>query len=422
MKSIPKKLWSKFRHEISSEIHRKPYYELIAPLRASVFSIHTKDFQKNYYHLDELCKYLSIPSPTTNNLTYLYNYKDLYQLKWESHREFCTFQFIIQEEIASDNLFKKSNIKYVPDLWIDSLDNIINCVNLEVIDNSNLKNEQDIYSAFNNNYIVGSKISNQKAKIYSDFRIDGNGYHRLLMVNNGMSRHQLGRSIQRILDIESYRSLHMVGFVNCSSINKELDIINNDLNQINKNIDSSDNLRLLYDISSKINWLDNSNRFRFQASNSYFPIIEDRFNELLFKKIDGLQPYDQYLKSRLNPTRRTIMNTERRLKDTMNQVSRLSILLQTNTEMDIKKNSYLLLESMNKKTDTQIQLQKTVESLSTIVLTYYSTGLLNYSLKVLYKIYEIPIPIEILTGVGMLPIGLTFFWLNHGLGNKITQN
>jgi len=417
MKSIPKKLWSKFRHEISSEIHRKPYYELLAPLRASVFSIHTQDFKKNYYHLDELCKYLSIPSPTTNNLTYLYNYKDLYQLKWESHREFCTFQFIIHENIPSNTLFKKSNIKYVPDLWIDSLDNIINCVNLEVINNDEIKNEQDIYNAFNNNYIVGSGISNNKGSVYSDFRIDGNGYHRLLMINNGMSRHQLGRSIQRVLDIESYRSLHMVGFVNCSKINKELDIIKNDLNMINRNLEQSNNIDILYDISSRINRLDNSNRFRFQASNSYFPIIEDRFNELLFRKVDGLQPYDQYLKSRLNPTRRTIINTERRLKETMNQVSRLSILLQANTEMAIKKNSYLLLESMNKKTDTQIQLQKTVEGLSTIVLTYYSTGLLNYSLKGLNQIYNIPIPIEIITGIGMFPIGLGFYLLNKNTIN-----
>ena len=110
----------------------------------------------------------------------------------------------------------------------------------------------------------------------------------------------------------------------------------------------------LYSISGRINALDNRSKFRFQASNAYFPIIKERFTELLFDKIDGLQPYDMYLKSRLNPTRRTIMGTEKRLKETINQVSRLSILLQTNTEMEIKKNSYLLLDSMNQKTDTQI--------------------------------------------------------------------
>lgn len=413
MKLIPRSIWSKFRHEISSEIHRKPYYELTAPLRASVLSIHTQDLKKNYNHLNELCKYLSIPAPTTNNLTYLYNHKNLYQLKWESHREFCTFQFIIQENIESDELFQKSNNNYIPGLWIDSLDNIINCVNLEVIDNEKLKEEKHIYDAFDNNYIVGSEISNSKGRVFSDFRIDGSGYHRLLMINNGMSRHQLGRSIQRVLDIESYRSLHMVGFLNCNDINMNLDSINDDLNGINKNLDNVNNLEKLYNISSKINKLDNQYRFRFQASHSYFPIIEERFSELLFKKIDGLQPYDQYLKSRLNPTRRTIINTERRLKETTNQVGRLSILLQANTEMAIKKNSYLLLESMNKKTDVQIHLQKTVEGLSTIVLTYYSTGLLNYSLKGLYKLYSIPVPIEMLTGMGILPIGLCFYWINN---------
>ena len=69
LKSIPKILWSKYRHEISNEIHRRPYYELISPLRISLFSLHTENYSKNYEYLKQLCEYLSIPIPINTNLT-----------------------------------------------------------------------------------------------------------------------------------------------------------------------------------------------------------------------------------------------------------------------------------------------------------------------------------------------------------------
>ena len=174
-----------------------------------MINILTKNQQKNYYYLEELCKYLSIPSPTENCLSFNHLHEEKFKLKWESHREFCTFQFIVNDEIDSKELFKKSSLNEVPDLWINSLDNIVNSVNLEVT--NNISNEIDIYNSFDNNYIVGSYINDQRARIFSDFRIDGNGYHRILMINDNLTKHQLGRAVQRVLDIESYRSMVMIG-------------------------------------------------------------------------------------------------------------------------------------------------------------------------------------------------------------------
>jgi len=232
IKIIPKELWSKYRHEISNEIHRRPYYELYGPMRISLISLHTKNYENNYNHLNDLCDYLAIPAPAYKNLTYSYNYQDKFRLKWESHREFCTFQFMKNINLDDTSLFQDSNLNFIPHLWINKLNSVINCVNLEVINSQDIKSKNDefIYKSFNNNYVVGSNLCNKKGSVFSDFKIDPYGYHRILLINgnaNGeMTGHQLGRSVQRILDIESYRSMSMISFIKSKKINQNLDNIN----------------------------------------------------------------------------------------------------------------------------------------------------------------------------------------------------
>ncbi len=420
IKSIPKNLWSKYRHEISNEIHRRPYLELQSPLRISMINILTKNQQKNYYYLEELCKYLSIPSPSENCLSFNHLHEEKFKLKWESHREFCTFQFIVNDEIDSKELFKKSSLNEVPDLWINSLDNIVNSVNLEVT--NNISNEIDIYNSFDNNYIVGSYVNDQRARIFSDFRIDGNGYHRILMINDNLTKHQLGRAVQRVLDIESYRSMVMIGLFKSKNINNTIDELTYNLLQVNNEFENNKKINLeeyyskLNYISNKAYKLNNENKFRFQATNSYFPIINERLKELKLSTINSIQPYDTYLNSRLSPAKRTSETTEKRLNETLEQIDRTANLIQTNVELEVKNGNNLLLESMNKKTDIQIKLQKAVEGLSTVVLTYYTVGLFNYGISGISSIIDLGCDPKLISSISIIPISLYYL---YNIKNKI---
>lgn len=420
-KIISKDLWSKYRHEISSEIHRRPYYEQYAPMRISLISLHTKNYENNYRHLNELCDYLAIPAPEYRNLTYSYNHQDKFRVKWESHREFCTFQFIKNMYLDDTSLFGDSNINLVPNLWINNLDSVINCVNLDVINKRDIKSNNDefIFSSFNNNYVVGSNLCNKKGSVFSDFKIDTNGYHRILLINgdeNGeMTGHQLGRSIQRVLDIESYRSMSMISFIKSKNINLQLDEINSKLMKVNEIEDSNKKFIKLKDISDEINFINIKNKFRFQASKGYYPIVDERLNELNFSKIEGMQPYDVYLNSRINPTKRATLTTENRLNETLELVSKNILLIKTQIELDIKKNSIDLLDNMSKKKDIQIKLQKTVEGLSTIILTYYSVNLFSYLLKGFNVLNIYSIDNDLISSLIIMPIGYYFYKKNSKL-------
>lgn len=420
IKSIPKTLWDKNRQKILDEFNRRPYIELSSPLKLSMINILTKNKEKNYYYLDELCKYLSIPSPLENSSSFLYNYENKFLLKWNSHREFCTFQFIKNENIQSKELFKRTKLQDVPDLWINSIDNILNCINLEVTNNIN--EENDIFDAFDNNYIVGSYINNKKGEIYSDFRIDGNGYNRILLVNNSLTKHQLGRTIQRVLDIESYRSMLMVGLINSNKINSNIDELTFNLLKINREFENNQNINLeeyynkLNNISNKAYRLNNENKFRFQATNSYFPILNEKIAELKLSKIESIQSYDTFLNSKIYPAKRTSEGIEKRLDETLIQIDRTTNLIQTNVELHVKNTNNLLLNSMNKKTDVQISLQKAVEGLSTVVLTYYSVGLLNYGISGISTIIDIGYEPKFYSFISIFPIGLYYY---YKIKNKI---
>ena len=70
---------------------------------------------------------------------------------------------------------------------------------------------------------------------------------------------------------------------------------------------------------------------------------------------------------------------------------------------------------MNKKTDLQLQLQKTVEGLSTIVLTYYSTGILKHILLAMNWTSH---DINLMAGISIFPIGMSFYIITKKISRK----
>ncbi len=414
-------LWNKNRKLTFEYYHLRPYIELFSPLKLSYFNIYSQNYENNHYIISSLCEYLSIPRPNKEDRRYSFMYQDKFLLKWESHREFCTFEFIRNDSLNKSNIFENNNLLYVPNKWINSLDGkVLNCINLHVtnLENSYI-NENYIFDNFNNNYIVGSDISKLKGSVYSDFKIQNNGAQNILLINGGpngkLSSHLLGRTVQRLLDIESYRSMNMITYNNCNSINNELDLINEKLfdNEYNENIEDQFN-QIRY-INNELNKLNMENRFRFQASKSYTPIIDQKIKELSFSKIDGLLAYDLFLNNKLEPCFRSISNTEQRLNETISYSEKNLLLIKTNIDLETNNYNSETLKNMDKKKDIQIKLQKTVEGLSTIILTYYSVNLFNYMIKGFNTLDIYKLDNDLAASILILPIAYYFYRKNKHL-------
>jgi uncharacterized membrane-anchored protein len=105
---------------------------------------------------------------------------------------------------------------------------------------------------------------------------------------------------------------------------------------------------------------------------------------------------------------RTVKASEARLKAMSDRAIRAGELLRTRVDVERSAQNQQLLESMNQRADMQLRLQKTVEGLSTVAISYYAVSLLSY---VLYPLAE---PIGVSRGMIMalvtLPVVGAVWW------------
>ena len=83
---------------------------------------------------------------------------------------------------------------------------------------------------------------------------------------------------------------------------------------------------------------------------------------------------------RFDPAMRTVQSLDSRLQDLISRAIRTGDLLRTRVDVERQTQNQELLSSMNRRADAQLRLQRTVESLSVVAISYYATGLSLYVL------------------------------------------
>ena len=83
---------------------------------------------------------------------------------------------------------------------------------------------------------------------------------------------------------------------------------------------------------------------------------------------------------RFDPAMRTVKATERRLHAMAERAIRAGDLLRTRVEVERSAQNQALLESMDRRADLQLRLQRTVEGLSVVAISYYAVNLVLFVL------------------------------------------
>jgi uncharacterized membrane-anchored protein len=83
---------------------------------------------------------------------------------------------------------------------------------------------------------------------------------------------------------------------------------------------------------------------------------------------------------RFDPAMRTVQALDSRLQDLISRAIRTGDLLRTRVDVERQTQNQELLSSMNRRADAQLRLQRTVEGLSVVAISYYATGLSRYVL------------------------------------------
>jgi uncharacterized membrane-anchored protein len=167
-------------------------------------------------------------------------------------------------------------------------------------------------------------------------------------------------------------------------------------------------LSQLLAVSAQLENLIARSSFRFGATGAYETLVHQRIDALREDRFGGRQTFAEFMARRYDPAMRTVQSTEQRLKAMSDRAIRAGDLLRTRVDVQRSAQNQQLLASMDQRADLQLRLQRTVEGLSVVAISYYALNLALYVLKPAGKLAGIP---ETLVAALAAPVVLLVVWL-----------
>jgi uncharacterized membrane-anchored protein len=267
----------------------------------------------------------------------------------------------------------------------------------------------------NEQTLVGSSVAGEQAQVFTDFAIHADGASRILLFADALQPRRLGRLVQRILEIETYRMAALLGLPAARQAGEALGSAEGELAALAQAIRSAERdaepalLDRLTRLAGEVESQHAATHSRLSASSAYFELLDQRIVQIAESRLDGLQSIAEFMERRLTPARKTCEWAVRRQDSLSQRVSRMSNLLRTRVEIEQQQSSQALLEALNRRQDLQLKLQATVEGLSVAAITYYIVGLVSYLAKGAQKIGW-PLSPETTAALAIPVVALSIWW------------
>ncbi|MFS4438384.1 DUF3422 family protein [Paracoccaceae bacterium GXU_MW_L88] len=409
------------RRALINELHARPFPTLKAPASAAYLAL-TSDAdapraaEEDRAHLIALLDRFGAPHPAPDAEHY---FADLgpFALKWERHTEFVTYT--LMTEGVSTPPFQGDLFAHFPKSWINE-GGVVMASALLRIETAHL-NEPETLSQIDDklrNWFVAeslaaSKIADGNALIAGDFRLDAAGHSRFAVFTEpSIDPRRLGRIVQRLLELETYRAMAMLALPVAQRVSREVARLDADLTQIMASITREDgadeaSLENLLRLAAEVELLISGTSFRFGAAEAYRAIVDERLTTLREQRVGDRQVMSEFMLRRFDPAMRTCRSVIGRVTALSERANRAANLLRTRVDVRSEIQSRDLLASMNRRADLQLRLQETVEGLSAVAISYYAVGLAGYLGAPLAKL--LGISKDWLMALIALPV-LAFVW------------
>lgn len=403
---------SPLRQQLSLELHNRPSPKVSNPTSVShmAIRINQQDRQREYQHLSSLCHRYSVNPPCIEASCFFQDFGG-FELRWEKHLEFSTYSFI--RKGLGLQLFDGYSIERVPQQWFDDLVGELICA-INLIFTHQTLSELDIYQGFEGQQVIGSRVADGHAHVYSSFRLHSDGFSRTIIHSDKLNRYQAGRLIQRTLEIETYQMLALLSLPIARELSPKVAEMENELVLLNQKManlslhDDSEMLDKLSHLAGQTEQLIADISYRFSATNAYYALVCARLEQLKEQDIVGLERINEFVTRRLTPGIRTCQALSQRLEDLTRRIVRASSLLRTRVDLSIEQQNQQLLHAINQRGKVQLRLQQMVEGVSVVAMAYYLMGLLEHILSAFnangYHLNKL-----ILKGVAV-PFFLFFAW------------
>ena len=408
------------RYATVNELHARPFPSLEVPCHAVYVAIKepmdaaNRDRARDRAHLLALLDRNGTAHPQPE-ATHFSGPIGRHELKWESHTEFVTYSAFGRG--VSARPFDPAEAEVFPEDWLAAgpgtrLVSLL--IRVEVLPEDETAMLAKLEDWFVAESLAVARVVDGAAIIAGDFRIDPAGHMRFaLFVRPGTGERRVGRIVQRLCEIETYRAMSMLGLIRSRQLSARLNALDPKLSALVSGLDNAEPspeaaLHELLTISAELESLAVQFQFRFGATGAYEAIVNQRIEVLREQRIEGRQTFGEFMMRRYDPAMRTVKSAEGRLRNMAERAQRAAELLRTRVDVERSAQNQKLLESMDQRADLQLRLQRTVEGLSTVAISYYALSLAAYVVAPFAEAYHLP---KAAVTAGLVPVVVLAVWL-----------
>jgi len=402
------------RKQLNDEIHARAYVDLELPEQVSYIAllVGREERTQELAHLQKLCAHYGLAAPESLEAKDFYLDCGPFRLNMELHAEFTHYKFLRRGESADP--FANPVIESVPEDWLAGLPGkLLVAVHVAILDANNTAVDvrpENLPRFFEGNRMVGGKIAGGTGAAFGDCMIHGDGFSRILIINEQFAPGQAGRNLQRLLEIETYRMLALLGLPKARAILPELPDADRQLVGLTARLaeatEHSDEAMLaeLTQLAAVMENKISATYARFNATRSYAALVDIRLEQLRESKIEGVPSLTEFLQRRLTPALSTCQTVDQWLHQLSQRISNMNQLLLTRIDVRRKQQNQDILESLNRRSQMQLRLQQAIEMLSIAAVTYATVSLLGLALNGL-KSVGIHINVELTTLLSIPVVG-----------------
>ena len=418
------------RYRLANELHARPFPSMRPPSAAIYVAFKqpemaaNRDRSKDLAHLHDLLDRHGVPHPQPG-ATHYYGQIGKHWLKWEQHTEFVTYTLFT--EGVAERPFEAAAFDPFPQDWLEAAPGQrVTSILLRVEDMPPSDEiEARLKDWFVPESLAVSDVLDGAAVVAGDFRIDTNGHMRFAVFADAETgKRRIGRIVQRLCEIETYKTMSMLGFARVRSMGAQLGALDTRLTTLVEEMSqegskAEETLQALLAISAELETLSAQSSFRFGATWAYEAIVNERITALRETRHMGRQTFREFMVRRYQPAMRTVRSAQERLDAMSSRGVRAANLLRTRVDVERSAQNQALLESMDKRSDLQLRLQRTVEGLSVVAISYYAVSLASY---VLYPL-EAPTGLSknMLTAAVTVPVVLLVWWMIRQLRKSVEK-
>lgn len=386
------------RYSLTGELHARPFPNVKAPQVVSFLAIKqagdaaARDREADMEHLVALLKHYGAPLPN-RDATHYYGAMGKFHIKWEQHTEFVTYTAFSED--LSERPFDPAEFDVFPAQWLAAAPGQRLTSSLLRLMPASTQAEdmlEQLREWFVPESLAAAQVLEGAAIVASDFRIDPAGHTRFAVyAPDATGTRRVGRIIQRLLEIETYKTMSMLGFALTREIGGKVGMMDRQLSDLMAKMSAQElkpetTLNALLDVSVELENVVAQTSFRFAGTAAYKAIVDERIAALREVRFEGRQGFGEFMMRRYEPAMRTVISMERRLERMSARALRASDLLRTRVDVERSAQNQSILASMDKRADLQLRLQHTVEGLSVVAISYYAVSLAAY---LLYPVSEI---------------------------------